>query len=633
MTEDRSTATLRFCLAFVAVALTPLTARAQISTVGASTEIAQFFVRGVDAAYDPRSDTYLMVGAAGPVIGVCVGPDGHAKGAPITIKPADSAYGAFPRAQYSPDIDNGNGGFLVVWSVEISQGVAQLHSRVVSCTSGLLGTEQLVSGTVSAFLESGPAIAYSTTSGRFLVAWKTYTPSVVVRLVDNAGAPIGDVVQISTGFGRDPGAAWNPTTDEFGVSFSGETTVAYSAFVRVPANNPAGFTRTTFNVVSGLLTTITDVVFNTVTNCYVMAWYETSTAVRVAEIDSAGNVLAQRLVSMRVGSYDALSLAFNPLSGTMLLVGLDRVSDAVLAAELDGHGIPVQAGESTISTSAPPARYTRVVSSTTSKSWNASWSGRGFNAITDQIVKTDTAGAQPVSKPVLVVDTPVTPATIDRNLYIAGWALDMGAPAGSGIDAIHVWAFPRDGSGPVFVGAPLYGLPRGDVAAAFGGDSRFTNVGFWLNAGFDKPGTYDVYVWGRSTVTQTFNVVQGFTIHVTGSFPIMWVDTPTSGATTGGQIDVAGWAIDFSSPSSAGIDAVHVWAFPVGGGAPRFVAGANLGEVRADVAAAFGSARFLASGFRAQGSLDSGEYDLVVFARSTVSGTFNNLQVVRVRVN
>jgi hypothetical protein len=55
--------------------------------------------------------------------------------------------------------------------------------------------------------------------------------------------------------------------------------------------------------------------------------------------------------------------------------------------------------------------------------------------------------------------------------------------------------------------------------------------------------------------------------------------------------------------------------------------------VRADVAAAFGSARFLASGFRAQGSLDSGEYDLVVFARSTVSGTFNNLQVVRVRVN
>jgi hypothetical protein len=633
MTRDYTAVTLRLCLAFAAAALAPRAADAQISSVGTSTELAQFFVRGVDGAYDPRNDTYLMVGAAGPVIGVCVGPDGHAQGAPITIKPADSAYGAFPRAQYSPDIDNGNGGFLVVWSVELGPGIVVMHSRIVSCTSGLLGTEQSVSGIVSSWQESGPALAYSTTSRRFLVAWKTYTPTLVVRLIDNNGAPIGDIVQVSAGFGRDPGVAWNPTTDEFGVSFSGENATAYSAFVRVPANNPAAFTRTTFNVVGGVLTTITDLVFNTVTNRYVMAWYETTTAVRVAEIDGDGTVLAQRLVSSRIGSYDALSLAFNPVTGTMLLVGLDRATDAVLAAELDGHGVPVQASESTISTSAPPARYTRVVSSTTTRTWNANWSGRGFNAMTDQIVKSDTAGPAPASTPLLAVDTPVTETSVDRGLYMAGWALDRGSPADStGVDAIHVWAFPRDGSAARFLGVAHYGYPRADVAAALG-NSRFTNVGYALYATFDQPGTYDVIVYAHSTVTQTFNAAKAVTVHVTGSMPFMWIDVPVTGTSTGTQVYIAGWALDFASPSSTGVDAVHIWAYPVGGGAPQWLGFGTLGQARPDVGAVFGSARFNNAGFSAIVSMPHGDYDVVVYTHSAVSGTFNNAQVVRLHVN
>ena len=88
------------------------------------------------------------------------------------------------------------------------------------------------------------------------------------------------------------GLAWNSATDEFGVSYSGETsTSVYSAFVKVPASNPAAFSRTSFNTMSAAagITTITDVDYNPGTNRYVMAWFEFPGPVaRTAEFDAAG---------------------------------------------------------------------------------------------------------------------------------------------------------------------------------------------------------------------------------------------------------------------------------------------------------------------------------------------------------
>jgi hypothetical protein len=98
------------------------------------------------------------------------------------------------------------------------------------------------------------------------------------------------------------------------------------------------------------------------------------------------------------------------------------------------------------------------------------------------------------------------------------------------------------------------------------------------------------------------------------------------------HVTVAGWALDAGSTNSAGVDAIHIWAFPVLGGAPQFFGVAAVGGPRPDVAAAFGGAQFTLSGFNAVGQLQPGDYDLAVYARSTLANTFNNVQVVRVRV-
>ena len=254
------------------------------------------------AALTPRStrvtNGYFVVGGQGTIVGMCVNSGGHPTSGLMTINP--SGFGAFPRARFSPHL----GGFLVVWSEEAGNP-SELHARTVTC-SGHMGAEQVISGGHNAWLESGPAIAYSPSSQRFLVAWKSFAPAFVkIVLVDNNGSQASGVVDVSSGFARDPGATWNSHTDQFGVSFSGESgnsnsPTNYNGFVVVPASNPGGFSRTTFNAFGGGMNTITDVDFVEATGRYVMSWFELSSGLyaKIAEFDageiSSGPALRRR---------------------------------------------------------------------------------------------------------------------------------------------------------------------------------------------------------------------------------------------------------------------------------------------------------------------------------------------------
>lgn len=95
---------------------------------------------------------------------------------------------------------------------------------------------------------------------------------------------------------------------------------------------------------------------------------------------------------------------------------------------------------------------------------------------------------------------------------------------------------------------------------------------------------------------------------------------------------IAGWAADLDSAEGTGIQMIHVWAYPVGGGAPRFVADAAYGGSRPDVAAVFGD-RFRDSGFglRVEG-LPPGAYDLAIFAWSSAHHAWLPAKLVSVVV-
>jgi len=227
--------------------------------------------------------------------------------------------------------------------------------------------------------------------------------------------------------------------------------------------------------------------------------------------------------------------------------------------------------------------------------------------------------------PTIVMDTPAA-GSVGPVFSVSGWAVDTGAAAGAGIDAVHVWAFPHNGGAPSFVGVAAYGAARPDIGSMFG--AQFANSGFTLTGAPLPAGPYTLAAYAHSTVSGTFDASASRAVDVV-SGARMAVDAPVPGAVLYQPFTIAGWALDTDAPSGTGVDAVHVWAYP-DGGTPRFVGAATYGVDRPDVAAAFGS-RFAATGFTLQAhGLPAGSYTLAVLARSLLTGAFNIVRTVSV---
>jgi len=236
--------------------------------------------------------------------------------------------------------------------------------------------------------------------------------------------------------------------------------------------------------------------------------------------------------------------------------------------------------------------------------------------------------------PDLSIDAPVAGAVVRAPFVVAGWTIEQAVGAsGPGIDAVHVWAFSGDGRAPVFLGVASYGAPRPDVEAAFG--AEYANSGFNLGVPWLEPGTYQIAAYGHSSATGAFTSARAVTVTVAGERRAMALDGPVDLQTidaTSSTILFGGWAFDRAAPAGSGVDAIHVWAFPVDGGAPRFLGVGTTGGERPDVAAVYGE-RFRHAGFFASlPKPPSGAYWIAVYAHSTASGQFDQGRVVRVVV-
>jgi hypothetical protein len=225
------------------------------------------------------------------------------------------------------------------------------------------------------------------------------------------------------------------------------------------------------------------------------------------------------------------------------------------------------------------------------------------------------------SNPAMAVDQPSNGATVGSDFVVSGWAIDRSSITGTGIDQVHVWAFPSGGGSPIGLGVISSFTSRPDVGTTFG--SQFTNSGFSLSVAGLANGAYTITTYGHSTVTGTFPVQVSKTITVSGPRPnpAISLDRPLSSGSSGTNVTVSGWAIDRGTPSGPGVDQVHVYAFPTGGGSPIGVV-ASYGLARPDVGAAFGG-QFTNSGFQVvMTGVPAGTYNFTAYMRSTVTGTF-----------
>jgi hypothetical protein len=325
----------------------PSAASAQLVRIGGSVAVLQPgpLMRGTDTSYDPTRDMYLIVVGNGPIYAIFVNPSGVPLSGPIAVMDGSAGFGHFPRAEYSPDVANGAGGFLVTWHHNVGN-VNCVFGRVVSvAVPGALASpiQQLSDGSEGgSWWETGPAMAYSRSSRRFLVAWRTIAYGVSGRFVDPNGSPMGGILPLAppapAAGTRDPALVWNPYMDEFGMVTTGwSASSALANFRRIRASDGYVLGRTDFGFSRGTFSTGIDL--NTANNTYVAAW-GLHPGTMTATLDAYGTLLSSNLVTGRLGFDQSLALAFNPGSGSFLAVSSDPNSLEIGAVEVTGSGAP-----------------------------------------------------------------------------------------------------------------------------------------------------------------------------------------------------------------------------------------------------------------------------------------------------
>jgi hypothetical protein len=256
-----------------------------------------------------------------------------------------------------------------------------------------------------------------------------------------------------------------------------------------------------------------------------------------------------------------------------------------------------------------------------------------FNIVrTRRVTVHHPSSAPPPTNTVVNMDMPLNFSTVNRWLAIGGWAVDMRASTGTGVDLVHVLAYPNPGTGqqPMMLGNAQYGRTRNDVATAFG-SNRYKNSGFHLDIIGMQAGVYDIVTLARNTVNGAIDTARVRRVTIDPAV-VITVDGPANGTTTTSPFNITGWTLDRRSTTNSGIDVVHVWAYPVSGATPRFVTAATPNQRRPDVAAIFG-ARYDRSGFTVPVSgLAPGTYDLVIYAHSSVTAAFENIRMLRVTI-
>lgn len=134
------------------------------------------------------------------------------------------------------------------------------------------------------------------------------------------------------------------------------------------------------------------------------------------------------------------------------------------------------------------------------------------------------------------IEEPSPGATVREPFLLAGWAIDTAAGAGTGVDAVEVWAYPAPGSGaePVFLGRAIYGVERPDVGDQFGG--QFADSGYQLSITGLDPGPYEIMVEAQSGVTARRTDRWSTTVTIGGEKGVERIKTDDAHLYTGEQM-------------------------------------------------------------------------------------------------
>jgi hypothetical protein len=442
---------------------------AQLSASGALASAAPpsgtTTVRWPDVAYDPADDVFLGISGAGAIFGQYFTGPGALSGSSFVVN-SGTVFGQAPRTAYAPDI----GAFLVAWHETIGNDT-RIRGRLIRHGKTALTSDFDISPFGTNW-EMGAAMAYSTVSKEFLVAWQDRgTSQIRVQRVSNAGAPLGTVTTVETApYSRDPAVGYDSVTDRFLVAYGGcvgnDDCFIHAQRFQAGTGAPVGAIIVLESAIKAGY--IPEVAFNASTGKSLVVWYRVGTATGLYGklVDASGQAGAVLPIAPGAGSYDANSVAWNPISNTFAVVTHGSTAQDLMV-EVSASGVSSHPTVLLYGSAASTGNFNpRVAASTATASWLGVTSNK-FATLDAQLVVTATR--DPIDAGVL--DAGTSDAGID-----AGPSADAGA-ADSG--TVPLDAGSTDAGSPD-AGARDAGTPRADAGTAM---TAVSSCG--CTAGFD----------------------------------------------------------------------------------------------------------------------------------------------------
>jgi hypothetical protein len=368
--------------------LAPTATNAQtLSRLGPSTAVISGAARGSNVAYDPKNSQYLVVSGSFSLNAVFVSADGVA-GTPFVV---NGPYASYPGIAYSPDMNGGAGGFLVTWHQSTGPASAVVLGRTVS-TTGVLGPVFSIS-IGGSWWEAAADVAYSTISQEFLVVWQA--GGILAQRVGLNGELLGTNFQVNNpAHGRDPAVVYNPTNNEFFVTFGDiDASSNYAAGQRIAAGSGA-LVGPQIVLGRAIGVYITEVAYNASSNQYLAAWWQGGTYGVL--VDASGSLASSVMpLSLTVSAYDALGMDFNVASGTFVMVS--HISSSLQDGAIELAGSTAVPGPPIVATDFPAAKgnfYPKVGARSDKGEWLMT-TATDFVATTVQRLQSTAIGVPP----------------------------------------------------------------------------------------------------------------------------------------------------------------------------------------------------------------------------------------------
>ncbi len=459
-----------------ALVLSASLASAQAARVGPTFLVNQYAngsgtqAKETDVAYDSIHSVYLEVWGFGLVYGRFVTGDGTVLGTgPFTIAGA-AGYAACPRVAFSAEAN----AFMVIWQDNrLNANIPHIFGRLLafqpSGEPAFQGADFQVSADVT-HPRANPAIEYSTGSHVFLAVYQR--GDLYGRRFDVTGAALGPEFKLTTdgSWYEQPDVAYNPTADEFFVTFAHWIDVWGAGLIqgrRVRAGTEELLTLVDIDALSRSTYGPTAVAYDGVRNQYLVAWYRVISAFSIYGrlIAANGTPVSSQFTVSSTGTYVANGAAYNPVSDTYFVVFPHHDIAEIYGVQVSGTGVAdAMIRVTTVLDSAPTALgvdYPKVATATDRPEWLATaniwWSGAIGQRVRTATVGTPgifskmspSNGAAGQASSVTLSWTPVTDGSfevcvdaINNNACDTAWqfvGLPTAATIGNLADGTYYW--------------------------------------------------------------------------------------------------------------------------------------------------------------------------------------------------